>query len=208
MKTILIISVILIILWTVYSIFISRAEQMSYTLVVQRNGYEIRKYDPYIAATVQVDTIGRSWSNQGFRILAGYIFGGNTTNQSIAMTAPVTMQENLSESIAMTAPVMAEEWGDSMKMTFSMPKKYTLATLPKANDSRIAFTEVPAKTFAVYKFGWYYSEKRIRAKKVEFIEILKKENVKTQWEPIFAGYNWPGTIPFLVRNEILVELSQ
>jgi anionic cell wall polymer biosynthesis LytR-Cps2A-Psr (LCP) family protein len=124
------------------------------------------------------------------------------------MTAPVIMQEKLSESIAMTAPVMAEESKDSMKMTFSMPKKYTLATLPKANDSRIVFAEIPAKTFAVYKFGWYYSEKRIRTKKAEFIEILKKDNVKTIGAPIFAGYNGPGTIPFLVRNEILVEMAQ
>ncbi len=60
MKTILIVLAIILVLWTVYSIFISRAEQMTYTVLEKRNGYEIRKYDPYIAATVKVEQGGRA----------------------------------------------------------------------------------------------------------------------------------------------------
>ena len=59
MKTILIVIAVLLVLWTVYSLLISRAEQMAYTVLETRNGYEIRKYDPYIAATVKVDKGGR-----------------------------------------------------------------------------------------------------------------------------------------------------
>jgi len=206
MKTFFIVAAIIFVFWTIWSLIISRAEQMTYTVLEKYDKYEIRQYDPYIAATVQVNGRGKTWLNQGFRILAGYIFGGNETNQSIAMTTPVITQEKLSETIAMTTPVLAQEWSDTTTMTFSMPKKYTLATLPKALDSSIQFAEIPAKKFAVYRFSWYSTEKRVRAKKTAFVELLKKENIKTQGEPIYAGYNGPGTIPFLLRNEILVEL--
>jgi len=208
MKTILIVLVILLILWTLWSIYISRAEQMTYTVLEKRSGYEIRKYDPYIAATVTVNKNGREGLNDDFRILAGYIFGGNESQKSIAMTTPVLTQEKTSESIAMTTPVMTQEKNNETSMTFSMPKKYSLDTLPKALDSRIIFTEVPSKKFAAYRFSWYYSENRIRTKKARILEMLKKDTISTVWEPIFAGYNGPGTIPFLMRNEIMVEIAE
>ena len=41
--------------------------------------------------------------NKGFQAIAGYIFGGNRSKTSIAMTAPVAQAK--AEKIAMTAPV-------------------------------------------------------------------------------------------------------
>ncbi len=124
------------------------------------------------------------------------------------MTAPVIMEKSRSESIAMTAPVITQDSTEGMKMTFSMPKKYTLETLPQPLDERIVFTEVPSKKFAVYQFSWYYTDARIQDKKTIFMTQLEKEGVKTIGEPMFAGYNGPGTIPFMMRNEIMVELIQ
>lgn len=147
-----------LVLWILWSIYISRAEQMTYTVLEKYEDYEIREYDPYIAATVEVERGGRAGSNEAFRILAGYIFGNNIAEQSVAMTAPVITQENTSAPIAMTAPVMANEGGKKTTMTFSMPKKYTLGTLPKPLDTRIHLSEVPAKKFAALTFRWSYDE--------------------------------------------------
>lgn len=191
MKITIILILIGLVLWTIWSIYISRAEQMTYTVLEKRENYEIRQYDPYIAATVEVDQGGRAGSNQAFRILAGYIFGNNIAEQSVAMTAPV----------------MANEEDKKTTMTFSMPKKYTLTTLPKPLDTRISLSEVPAKKFAALTFRWWYSESRVEKKKQELMDILKKENIKTLGEPIFAGYNGPGTIPFLIHSDILVEIQ-
>ena len=76
--------------------------------VVARQGtgaseVEIRRYAPRLAAETTVaaasETAARS---EGFRRLAGYIFGGNRGQAKIAMTAPVAQSP---EKIAMTAPV-------------------------------------------------------------------------------------------------------
>ena len=46
---------------------------------------EIRAYAPRIMAVTGMNED----SDSGFRVLAGYIFGGNAEEQKIAMTAPV-----------------------------------------------------------------------------------------------------------------------
>lgn len=49
-------------------------EQPAYTLVERRDGYEIRDYAPYIVAEVEVTGSRTESLNQGFRLLADYIF--------------------------------------------------------------------------------------------------------------------------------------
>jgi hypothetical protein len=143
--------------------------------------------------------------NDGFRILAGYIFGGNLGSKKVAMTAPVLAQNGT--KISMTAPVLTNISEGKTKVVFSMPSNYSLDTLPKTDDSRIAFREVEEKKMAVYRFSGYFTQERIEEKKKEFLEILQNENVKIKSTPIFAGYNAPGTFPLMIRNEILVEIE-
>ena len=65
-------------------------------------GLEIRNYGPRIAAETTVFGDEDKALSDGFRRLAGYIFGGNHGNAKIAMTAPVARQSG--QKIAMTAP--------------------------------------------------------------------------------------------------------
>lgn len=206
MKIFIIILIIGIALWTAWSYYASQAIQLGYKVIEKKEKYEIRQYDPYIA--MQVEVVGNDKEdalNAGFRILANYIFGGNISNNSIAMTAPVMSKKN--ESIAMTAPVLEKKSGEKTIVTFTAPPQYTLETLPKPIDENIKFTQIESKKIAAYKFSWYYSQKRIEKMKKEFLEILNQEGQTIKGEPSFAGYNGPGTIPFMVRNEILVEIE-
>ena len=66
----------------------AQTEEQKFTILEEINNIQIREYDPVIYASVTSKD-----NNNMFRILAGYIFGGNDSNQKIAMTAPVHMQE-------------------------------------------------------------------------------------------------------------------
>lgn len=62
-------------LWSLGSWLVVRnIEEPSYTVVERRDGYELRDYAPYIVAEVEVSGTRDQSMNQGFRLLADYIF--------------------------------------------------------------------------------------------------------------------------------------
>lgn len=171
----------LIVLWSLWGFLSSNVEQADYTVVKKMNGYEIREYPEHIVAQTTV----KGGLNQGFGILAGYIFGGNTKKESISMTAPVVAQ-NESESISMTAPVLATTEGDSQTISFGMPRSYTLETLPTPNDPRIKIVMIPAKKYAVMSFSWYRPEAKIKRMQEKLLSALTKDGIMTQENTSYA----------------------
>jgi hypothetical protein len=113
--------------------------------------------------------------------LAGYIFGGNTSQTSIKMTVPVMDTTKSSESIAMTAPVM-DTVSSSGKhiVAFTMPSSYTLDTLPKSNNANIRFRSVNKSRRAVLEYSWYATESRVTAKKKLLEEFLIRDKYTIQ----------------------------
>ena len=97
MINLLIAFVIIFVLWSVWGFFSSRVEQALYTVTKKMDGYEIREYPEHIVAQTTVEGSYQESMSNGFRIVAGYIFGGNTKNTSIAMTAPVVLQQEKSK---------------------------------------------------------------------------------------------------------------
>ncbi len=201
----------ILLLWSLIGYFSSRVETANYTVLESKSGYELRLYPSHIVAqTVVTGTYSEALS-EGFRIIAGYIFGGNKKKESIAMTAPVTEQmieqKSVSESIAMTSPVMASVDGESHTIAFGMPKSYTLETLPVPNDSRISIVTIPEKKLAVLRFSWMRNAARVQTKKSELLASLKKDGVTTLGEVQYAGYNAPWTPLWMTRNEMMVEVK-
>lgn len=123
----------------------------------------------------------RTALSDGFRQLAGYIFGGNTSQTAIKMTVPVMDTQKSSESIAMTAPVM-DTVSSSGKhiVAFTMPSSYSLDTLPKSNNANIRFRSVNKSRRAVLQYSWYATESRVAAKKklLEGLLIRDKYSIK------------------------------
>ena len=144
--------------------------------------------------------------NSGFSIVAGYIFGGNTQQQKIAMTAPV-VENPASQKIAMTAPVMVGAQGEDRVIAFGMPRSYTMETLPTPTDPRVKLREVPTQKMAVLRFSWSRSESRIETMKDKLLATLARDGIETIGSPSYAGYNAPGTPPWMMRNEVLVEVK-
>ena len=124
-------------------------EEPRYSVSMTSGMIEIRDYPELIAAQVTVGGDRSAAGGAGFRLLAGYIFGGNVSAKSIAMTAPVVQAPARPESIAMTAPVLQSADKGGWTVQFIMPSGYTMATLPKPKDARVHLTVLPPSRMAV-----------------------------------------------------------
>jgi len=181
-------------------------ESPKYEVLQKESDFEVRKYAPYIVAETVVDSEFNSASNVGFRRLAGYIFGGNTSKQKIAMTAPVGIEKK-SEKIEMTAPVGLEQRNGKFVVTFSIPSEYTLESLPIPNDKAVILKSIGARTIAAIGFSGTWSQSRYEEHLVKLKKWIAQKNLNAIGEPIFARYNPPWTPWFMRKNEILMEVA-
>ncbi|MFO0437995.1 MAG: SOUL family heme-binding protein [Phenylobacterium sp.] len=181
-------------------------EQPPYEVVGRVGDAEIRRYAPQIAAEAVVEGPVETARNEGFRQVAGYIFGDNTAKASVAMTAPVVQGREPSggsQSIAMTAPVVQQPAGaESWSIQFIMPAKYTMATLPQPNDPRVRLVEIPARTFAVVRFSGLGREDAVARHEKALDAALAGSSWRAVGEPVTWYYDPPWTVPFLRRNEV------
>ena len=172
-----------------FSALTEAIEEPKYTVLQEfENGIEIRAYEPHLVAVTKMD----GSQNSGFRVLAGYIFGGNEKEQEIAMTAPVS------------TTMMA----DSPEMTFMIPSEYDLAELPKPNDERVNFREVPAYTAAVIRFSGRANSEIVEAHWQKLRAFLANSEWKGLGEPTLNQYNPPWTLGFWRRNEIIIAVMK
>ena len=200
-------------------------ESPVYTVESKDSGIEIRIYPGYILAQTDVKADFDKAIGMGFSILANYIFGGNKKKSKISMTVPIS-GENLSQSekipmtapvteesvdvpekIAMTAPITEENAGKHIyRISFTMPSKYTLETLPVPDDERIKFKEVRNQKMAVLRFKGRVNHKLADKEVEELKNWLEKNNIKTKSNFLIAQYNNPAVPGFLRKNEIMVEI--
>jgi hypothetical protein len=182
----------------------SRVEQPEYTVTASEGSIEIRSYGPMIAAEAEVKGERKAAIQEGFRLIASYIFGANKPNAKIAMTAPV--QQQSAQKIAMTAPVTQQTDGNSWMVRFIMPSGWTMESLPAPNDPRVTLKPVPAKRMVAIRFSGTANDDLIQAKTDELRKYAAEHKLSTIGEPLLAFYNPPWTLPIFRRNEIMFEL--
>lgn len=183
-----------------------RTAEPPFTSVLREGDFEIRDYQAQVVAEVSVPAGKGDPGNQGFRPLAGYIFGGNAPRAKIAMTAPVTRQQGT--KIAMTAPVTRQEAGSDWKVRFIMPAGSTLATMPRPNDPKVKLLEEPAKRYGVIRFSGMGGDAVIARKTSELNSFLVSRRLAPIGKPVIAFYDPPWTLPFNRRNEVWLEISK
>jgi len=190
---------------TLWGPIVSNVEQPNYQVVERSGAIEIRDYAPVIVAEVEMSGERRQAIRTGFRIIADYIFGNNTAALKVPMTAPVTQEG--SEKIAMTAPVTQQGDDDTWRVRFIMPSSYTMETLPKPNNPTVRLKEIGAKRFVVIRFSGMAGEDSLRRHTKQVDEFIGAKNLKAISAPTYAFYNPPWTLPFLRRNEVMVEIA-
>lgn len=179
----------------------------TYRVIETLGDIEIREYEPYLVAETSVNGGLESAGNQGFRILAKYIFGDNRGSQKIAMTAPVSQAKAEGTKIAMTAPVTQKKEGDRYTVQFMMPSEYSLEQLPEPNDSRIGLREIPARRFAAIRYSGTWSKRNYQKNLDLLFGTLREAGYEPSGEPIWARYDAPFKPWFLRRNEILTAFE-
>ena len=182
---------------------ISNVEKPDYKIIQSEQNIEIRQYDPMIIAEVEVDGKREDAIRDGFRLIADYIFGNNTVEQNISMTAPVQQKEK----IAMTSPVQQQLAGKSWQISFVMPSEYSMESLPVPNNNRVRLKEILAKKFVVIEFSGSNSNENVIGHENQLMKYIKANQINIIGSPKYAFYNAPWTLPFLRRNEVMIEIK-
>jgi len=161
-----------------------------FTLIDKVGNIELREYGSYVVARTSIPIENKDDNNM-FRTLASYIFGGNKQNESIPMTAPVTTYEN----------------SDSYSMIFYMLDANTPSDMPDPNGQDIIFEDFYLGKCAVISFSWFTTDSKIKSYTEKLQNYLSDNNLKAKSSFMVNRYDPPWRLPFLRRNEILVQIN-
>ncbi|MDQ2864508.1 MAG: heme-binding protein [Bacteroidota bacterium] len=165
MKIVLIVaaSLIIVIISSQIYFIMAKTESQPYQIIKTEKYFEIRLYPSATMATISMDAKSyKELSSTGFRKLASFIFGGNQSNKSIAMTSPVHMDINDLQS----------------SMSFVMPSEYTKDNLPKPNDSSITIETTAEEYVAAIEFGGYANDDEIKKYAAKLENALKANGIE------------------------------
>jgi effector-binding domain-containing protein len=166
-------------------------EMPTYRVIKKYGDMEIREYPTMIVAQTQLSQSSQDQRmSNGFRTIAGYIFGGNERNQKIAMTAPVVMK-----------------MGDTASMYFMMPKQYTTTELPKPNSNKVKIVEEQARVLAVIRYSGFSSEEKIEKYRKRLAAIISENHLNVIGPYMYMGYNAPWDV-INRRNEVAIEVVE
>lgn len=186
-------------------------EEPSFVVVAETAEYEIRRYEPYLVAEVDVRGSFDTAGNRAFRALAGYIFGDNQPAEKMQMTAPVeSHRADTGIAMNMTAPVTsAEVTGDSETYTYAfvMERRFTQETLPRPLDPDIRIVLRPERFVAARRYSGRWTQDNYRKHEAALLDALAADGVTAVGPPVLARYDAPFKPFFLRRNEVLVDVE-
>ena len=183
-------------------------EEPPFTVELTHGEFEVRDYPPMVVAEVAVTGDRKDAAGKGFRLLAGYIFGGNTGSRKIAMTAPVLQVPASSETIAMTAPVVQTGGGGGWVIQFVMPRGVSLETLPRPNNPKVHLRAVAAARIAVIRFSGLARQDDVADRTVALSRFVTAQRLQAVGAPSLAQYDPPWTPWFMRRNEMMIAVAR
>ena len=161
-------------------------EMPPYTVDWQDGTREIRSYGPHLLAEVTVGGSRSAAIQQGFRVLAGYIFGGNATGEKIAMTVPVAQTPD----------------GETWVVSFIVPARYSTETLPAPRSDAIRFVQAGASRQLVERFSGIPGTDGMASRAEALAAWAKAEGHEVIAGPHYYFYDAPMTLPWKRRNEV------
>ena len=168
----------------------SKTPEPKFRIIKKETNIETRRYETLTIAEIHLSGTQSDSLTQGFRILAGYIFGGNKSQQKIAMTAPVVHYQD---------PEDQAKW----ITRFFLPENFSIENSPTPKDTRVEIKTLEQQTCVAIKFKGFSSHKNFYKHEQELKSYCEKEQLTIDTNPLWAYYNPPWTLPFLKRNEVI-----
>lgn len=150
--------------------------------------FEIRDYP-----ALQVASTKRAGSNdrdERFMRLFRYISGSNESNQKIAMTTPVFMDQT----------------AERQEMMFVLPESLGTSA-PAPSGDAVSVKTIPARKMAVLRYSGSDSRDKEQAMEKQLRASLAAAGIQTAGEALFAYYDPPWTPSFARRNEVLIPVQ-
>ncbi|MBM7067069.1 heme-binding protein [Actibacterium sp. 188UL27-1] len=160
--------------------------------VQQADGpFEVRLYEPHLVAEVAKGGSRNQAASSGFRTLAKFIFGGNSADESIAMTAPVSQIPGK----------------NGWLVRFAMPSQYDMEALPKPMDDTVRIVEVPGDRQATIQFSGRWNSAKLREKEQALRAWMAERGLTAAGSVRYYFYDDPFTMPWNRRNEVAIAVN-
>ena len=89
-----------------------------------------------------------------------------------------------------------------------MPSKYNMDSLPVPNNNRVRLKNILTKKFVVIEFSGNNSNENVTEHEDQLMSYIEDNQIKIIGSPKYAFYNAPWTLPFLRRNEVMIEINK
>jgi DNA gyrase inhibitor GyrI len=179
-------------------------EEPEYRALETDGDHQIRDYPALTVAETVVGGPRKDALDEGFSILADYIFAKSRDGEQLAMTVPV-MQDS-GDPMASDPPLFDDDLEGAWRTRFVMPAGRTADDLPQPSDG-VELIELPARKVAVVSFSGRATNDLLAEQEDRLRGWLAKRGLKAQGEPEYAFYNSPMIPGPLRRNEVWLALS-
>jgi hypothetical protein len=76
------------------------------------------------------------------------------------------------------------------------------------NNNRVRLKEILTTKFVVVDFSGTNSNENIAEHEKQLLNYIEANKLKITGSPKYAFYNAPWTLPFMRRNEVMIEINQ
>ena len=175
-----------------------------YRVLSSEGNLEIRAYPAIVVAETVVCGPRKAALNQGFGILAEYIFAKSRDGEALPMTVPVLQDGG--DPMGSYPPVFNDMVEGGWRMRFAMPEGRTRGDLPKP-PQMIELVEIPARRVGAVRFAGVADDHRLAEHEDRLRGWLSRQEESVESEPEYAFYNSPMIPPPLRRSEVLIPLG-
>jgi len=184
-------------------------ETLKYQVSEKDSNYELRQYEEYFTASIEIEAGFIDALNSGLRILSDYYSGGNWSKTPVDVKGSLTMGVASHEKIGATTPVLVKMVveGEKYEISFILPAKYTKDNLPEPFNKNIKFSRVKPYKAAVMMNRGHMDDSITIEKASDLRSWLEQKGVRYKSKIIFAVFLSLLTPSRFRRWEVLTKVD-